>query len=117
MVHTFLEWDRYLLENLLSAADEFHPLARLRCNVRPGPSQKELISKYVHWGWHIVGERRARENLMADGGPDAVRVAAERGCNDLGEVFVVMEWILTVPQLEWQIRNCERSLAREGARL
>lgn len=114
MSHTFLGYDRFLLENLQSAKDQSHPVARLRCNVRPGPSQKELMSKYIHWGWNIAGERRARENLMADGGIDAVRSAEERGGNDMDEVFVIMERILTEPLLELRIRDSERLLAREA---
>ena len=72
------------------------------------------MSKYIHWGWNIAGERSARENLLADGGVDAVRTAEKRRGNDLDEVFVIMERVLTEPLLEWRIRDSERSLARDA---
>lgn len=114
MLHTFLGYDRFLLANLQSAGQQCHPVARLRCNVRPGPNQRELMSKYIRWGWNISGERSARENLMADGGVDAVRIAEKRRGSDLDEVFVIMERILTEPLLKWRIRNSERSLVRDA---
>jgi hypothetical protein len=54
--------------------------------------------------------------LLAEGGPAGVEAAKIRG-DDMDEVSMVIEMVLTVTQLEWQVKKNKAILRKAGARL
>ncbi|KAM0693534.1 hypothetical protein Q7P36_006789 [Cladosporium allicinum] len=115
--HMVLDRDEWLLESLRSAArTDPPPLGRLRGNVKPGPRQNALLTFYTREGWYIAGTQTWRLNLLAEGGPAGVEAAKIRG-DDMDEVSMVIEMVLTVTQLEWQIKKNKAILRKAGARL
>ena len=111
-----LDRDEWLLNSLRSTAVDPPPLARFRGNIKPGRRQKDLLLFYTRAGWYIAGTQTWRSNVLAEGGPAAVKAAEIRGDN-MDEVSIVVEKIFTVAQLEWQIEKNKAILKKARARL
>ena len=111
-----LDQDEWLLRSLQSAATDPPPVARLSGNVRPGHREKNLLAFYTSLKWYIAGTQTWRSNLLAKGGPGAVQEGEARG-DDMDQVSTVVEKIVTVEQLQSQIKERKVVLGKVSARL
>jgi hypothetical protein len=104
-----LDRDCWLLELLKAKISDPPPVARFRGATRQGNKQTSLVDFYIKTGWYVAGVMTWRQAVIAEYGEEGVRSAEARG-DDMEKGMIMVEKIMPVAHLEWQIAKNRRLL-------